>query len=279
MNVFTPAPAGVAATRQKNCNSCVQTKRRCDRRTPICSRCVEKKLPCVYGKAKAAKKPVQHGAEPSSITSYAASPMLANSASACSPFPSDISLDLGYLGNLSADLETELAQPAPTALDDDNISVGSFMNLINSTNPPPRDQWLVQAHDGYPEDRPGTPVDEEVQRSYQKISTFCVSLLYPGLSHKSCYSLARLKADAPVASNETMGYLRPYVDFLLHQPPHKRLRHGHGKQKCHPFSASFSLQELYTPMHPILLLHQCIIHQSYTSKHDHGDASGSCQHT
>lgn len=39
-----------AASRQKSCNACVRGKRRCDKRTPQCSRCWAKSLDCVYQK-------------------------------------------------------------------------------------------------------------------------------------------------------------------------------------------------------------------------------------
>ncbi|PTB61313.1 hypothetical protein BBK36DRAFT_122468, partial [Trichoderma citrinoviride] len=39
---------GGAASRQKSCNACVRGKRRCDKRTPRCTRCAAKGLDCVY---------------------------------------------------------------------------------------------------------------------------------------------------------------------------------------------------------------------------------------
>jgi hypothetical protein len=42
--------ASAAATRQKSCNACVQAKRGCDRQYPVCSRCTEKAIDCVYAK-------------------------------------------------------------------------------------------------------------------------------------------------------------------------------------------------------------------------------------
>ncbi|KAJ0312039.1 uncharacterized protein N0V96_004108 [Colletotrichum fioriniae] len=35
-------------SRQKSCNACVRSKRRCDKRTPRCTRCNEKNFSCVY---------------------------------------------------------------------------------------------------------------------------------------------------------------------------------------------------------------------------------------
>ncbi|KAK6063942.1 hypothetical protein SCUP234_13205 [Seiridium cupressi] len=36
-------------SRQKSCNACVRSKRRCDKRSPICNQCTKKKCPCIYG--------------------------------------------------------------------------------------------------------------------------------------------------------------------------------------------------------------------------------------
>ncbi|KAF4471480.1 c6 zinc finger [Fusarium albosuccineum] len=37
-----------AASRQKSCNACVRGKRKCDKKTPRCTRCAAKNLDCVY---------------------------------------------------------------------------------------------------------------------------------------------------------------------------------------------------------------------------------------
>jgi hypothetical protein len=39
-----------SASRQKSCYACVKGKRGCDKRQPICSRCEEKKIQCLYAK-------------------------------------------------------------------------------------------------------------------------------------------------------------------------------------------------------------------------------------
>ncbi|ODM24455.1 hypothetical protein SI65_02045 [Aspergillus cristatus] len=39
-----------SASRQKSCNACVKAKRGCDKRHPVCSRCEEKKISCIYAK-------------------------------------------------------------------------------------------------------------------------------------------------------------------------------------------------------------------------------------
>ena len=37
------------SSRQKSCNACVSSKRRCDKRTPVCGRCAKRRYVCVYG--------------------------------------------------------------------------------------------------------------------------------------------------------------------------------------------------------------------------------------
>lgn len=39
-----------SASRQKSCHACVKGKRGCDKRQPVCSRCEEKSIQCVYAK-------------------------------------------------------------------------------------------------------------------------------------------------------------------------------------------------------------------------------------
>ncbi|KAH8653802.1 hypothetical protein BX600DRAFT_553451 [Xylariales sp. PMI_506] len=50
MNEDDAVPASAGATRQKSCNACVKAKRACDKRYPVCSRCTEKKVACIYAK-------------------------------------------------------------------------------------------------------------------------------------------------------------------------------------------------------------------------------------
>lgn len=44
------APESTSASRQKSCNACVKAKRGCDKQHPLCSRCEEKKISCIYAK-------------------------------------------------------------------------------------------------------------------------------------------------------------------------------------------------------------------------------------
>lgn len=51
LNMTTKIDAASSlSSRQKSCNACVRGKRRCDKRTPRCTRCAAKGLDCVYHK-------------------------------------------------------------------------------------------------------------------------------------------------------------------------------------------------------------------------------------
>ncbi|WQF84869.1 Putative zn(2)Cys(6) fungal-type DNA-binding domain-containing protein [Colletotrichum destructivum] len=48
-------------SRQKSCNACVRSKRRCDKQTPRCTRCAEKNFSCVYQNLPPAPAPAGAG--------------------------------------------------------------------------------------------------------------------------------------------------------------------------------------------------------------------------
>ncbi|OAA79490.1 C6 zinc finger domain protein [Akanthomyces lecanii RCEF 1005] len=50
LNMTKIDSASSLSSRQKSCNACVRGKRRCDKRTPRCTRCAAKGLDCVYHK-------------------------------------------------------------------------------------------------------------------------------------------------------------------------------------------------------------------------------------
>lgn len=165
--------AGVLGSRQKNCNSCVQTKRRCDRRTPVCSRCEERKIPCAYGKARASNNTGHQelGPSPHEETFHLGSPVsfLFDSVP---PFEVH-SLDSLPAGSLP-DAPGIASQPEPSAFVSQEISMDSFMDIVASEDPSAPDRWLVPVDENLAVERPGTPADEEITNSYQKMAPFCV---------------------------------------------------------------------------------------------------------
>jgi len=164
-------------SRQKSCNSCVQSKRRCDQRMPVCTRCAAKKSTCIYG-----KKP---GPTLRSAQDFDRAPEMeglefANSAG--SPFPADSSLYVDYLGHThmgaGADVATE---PVPSTMLDTvsnfNSDIDHFLDLMGEDRTANGGQWLVQADQRIMTERPGTPADEEIHQSYEKMKMegLCVS--------------------------------------------------------------------------------------------------------
>ena len=174
------AIAGISASRQKNCNSCVQAKRRCDRRTPICSRCAEKKILCVYTETKAVSRSVQHDTETSS---YVERPSLGSPA--CSFFAPGLTLDVDYLGIMPMDFQPDTAAAAAEnthnylVIDADSnsdIPMDPFMGLMGDDSTPAHDQWLAPTDQRSITESPSSPADEDIVTAYQKMAGFCVSL-------------------------------------------------------------------------------------------------------
>ncbi|KAI1741736.1 hypothetical protein F4680DRAFT_414885 [Xylaria scruposa] len=154
------ASAGMSASRQKNCNNCVQAKRRCDRQTPVCSRCAEKKLTCIYSKSRKASRPEKYGRKPTPSTEA----------------PLDftgLSFDLDYLEDMPTNFHNNatvesISSSIHDTIPGDDISLDAFMNLISNNNSSSSDHWLISTEDYLPE-RPATPAGEEVEKGYQKM--------------------------------------------------------------------------------------------------------------
>ncbi|KAI0150345.1 hypothetical protein GGR57DRAFT_504349 [Xylariaceae sp. FL1272] len=156
----------VPPSRQKNCNSCVQAKRRCDRRLP-CSRCIEKKTSCTYNRKRPNYQPAsaRDGAD-----LPAESPCYGETDSPV--FNPSMLLDSQVEGSSSRESQAptfhDIQQlPIDTSFD---YPMDSFMELMNSSSLPAPDQWLIQRDTN---DRPGTPADEEITKAYDKMAPFC----------------------------------------------------------------------------------------------------------
>ncbi|KAG8164221.1 hypothetical protein KVR01_006139 [Diaporthe batatas] len=164
--------AGVLGSRQKNCNSCVQMKRRCDRRTPVCTRCAERKVPCVYGNAKASHRTGNQGRQ-----SHSHIEALHFDSPDVSLFDIDTPFEIGCLDSLTVptrpDSPGHASQTIPNAFVGEDASIDAFMDFVVDENPHPPQRWLVPANENLTIERPGTPADEEIMTSYQKMASFC----------------------------------------------------------------------------------------------------------
>lgn len=162
------------STRQKNCNTCVQSKRRCDRQTPICSRCAERDVPCTYGKPKKRKL------DTASTFAEVVSP----------PSPSaiwfdpGITLDMGYLENPILESQSGSTYHAATSdmfshgLISNDISMGVFNSSesANTSYPSSTHMGAVQIPEESDQSclRSCSPIDDEILKSWEKMGVFCV---------------------------------------------------------------------------------------------------------
>ncbi|KAI8626481.1 hypothetical protein F5Y19DRAFT_478596 [Xylariaceae sp. FL1651] len=167
--------ARASVSRQKNCNNCVQAKRRCDRRTPVCSRCVEKMLPCIYSKTKVASQPDGRDRE---STPYAE--VVSFGSPACPLFAPGLSFDAGYLESPAPDPQPDMASEyMPQSImevSSSDVPMGNLMDLIGNNRSPSPDQWLVPTDECLFIERPSTPADEEVMRGYEKMAPICSNI-------------------------------------------------------------------------------------------------------
>ncbi|TGJ79089.1 hypothetical protein E0Z10_g9674 [Xylaria hypoxylon] len=145
--------ASIAASRQKNCNGCVQAKRRCDRRTPICSRCTEKNVACVYKKSKTANRRGKGTRELTPCTE------------ALSNIPG-LSFDMNYPENIPPGFHPTPQSNHDTAPSSDTF-MDNFFRFIDNNSLSSSDQWLIATEDDHLPERPMTPADEEAVMAYR----------------------------------------------------------------------------------------------------------------
>ncbi|KAI1643939.1 uncharacterized protein F4817DRAFT_348403 [Daldinia loculata] len=63
------SPRG-GSSRQKSCNACVRSKRRCDQRVPACANCTKKKRLCIYGQQSDTQSYGNSAGVPTSLDSF-----------------------------------------------------------------------------------------------------------------------------------------------------------------------------------------------------------------
>lgn len=180
-------------SRQKNCNGCVQAKRRCDRSTPICSRCAEKRIACSYAKP---ASELSSGGESRSMDVSMSGQLLGTSADTLMPFDwstgptHDDEASGPFMLNLNAteSLQDFLMDPS---IDVDLPSHGS-LGLVDYYGPDKPSQWIAQVNQNASDERSVSPVDEEVLRSYDKMGPVCVRLARAEIPRNLCYNPRRM---------------------------------------------------------------------------------------
>ena len=124
-----------ASTRQKSCNTCVKGKRRCDKRSPRCSRCAAKGLDCVYQKL----PPGAMSSMPA--TSAAPPPNLSRSTTVSVSDVTDMVPDLEMSGfdmdsyGMRSDTSPESLQTDPGLQLDSSLEVDlSFVDILTGSS-------------------------------------------------------------------------------------------------------------------------------------------------
>ncbi|KAH7305881.1 hypothetical protein B0I35DRAFT_109688 [Stachybotrys elegans] len=172
-----PSSTAFARSRQKNCNQCVLVKRRCDRQTPVCGRCVEKSLVCSWSRNRKVVGQPRHDTSGQPFA-FTGSPML--------EVPTSHVLSSAQPPNFDYLEDTDLgAATAPTLpaedylmgdLVEDGLHTDPFLEMLCKSLHPTQEQWMVSVGAGAPTERPSTPVDEEIMRSYAKIAPSCIDM-------------------------------------------------------------------------------------------------------
>ncbi|KAI0140705.1 hypothetical protein BJ166DRAFT_108787 [Pestalotiopsis sp. NC0098] len=174
----TALGTAIPPSRQKNCHTCVQSKRRCDRRMPICSRCAEKNVVCDYSMTRTAIQADRRVRQDRSTT-FATDATDLESAVASNPlFGHDLGSEADYMRPIDADFVPDFYAESPLRIPGDTGSNDVLMgdhvdNFIGSDMPASTDQWLVALDGDSVVERPDTPADEEITQSYQKMASVC----------------------------------------------------------------------------------------------------------
>ncbi|ETS76544.1 hypothetical protein PFICI_11931 [Pestalotiopsis fici W106-1] len=217
----SPAGSSIPPSRQKNCHNCVQTKRRCDRRMPHCSRCVERNIPCDYSRTRTAIQADRQARRdnangPASISH----PLF-------SPGPA---AEMDYLGSIDADMVADLMPDYPAepllqspidATHGIDVLMDNQVDLMGGNTPASMSQWLVAFEDDSITERPSTPVDEEITRSYQKMAPMCDNINTWSLHDPSTplyYITSRVKNFVnDMATHNATPFLHPFL-YRAHTP-------------------------------------------------------------
>lgn len=173
------AEGHIPSSRQKSCKSCVQGKRRCDRRLPLCSRCAKRSIPCVY----AGPKTLRQFASPV-VRQSSAVTLLPNEDLAYSLLHSDLVPNLRHLESASTEIGLHAAVMAmsestptlnmiPTNIPDDPMSL--FTNWMSSEGMSPGHLSLTPVDQNLMFERPSSPLDKKNAMAYENMGEFCVS--------------------------------------------------------------------------------------------------------
>ncbi|KEY69351.1 hypothetical protein S7711_09743 [Stachybotrys chartarum IBT 7711] len=164
-----------ARSRQKNCDHCVLIKRRCDRRSPVCSRCVEKGVACTYAKARLVGR---HDSGENGVPKPSLGSTMAEN-STPSPSMSNPSSESTYLETMpipSQPFATDTVIDSFRAYENE-IMIDPFLNFMGVDATLSQNQCIIPgAESASAIDRPGSPADKETMDSYEGMVELCHEL-------------------------------------------------------------------------------------------------------
>ncbi|KAK9423954.1 putative Zn(2)-C6 fungal-type domain-containing protein [Seiridium unicorne] len=159
-------------SRKKNCDNCIQGKRRCDRQTPSCSRCAKKEHLCIYSKTVSASDPTKD------LEHMTYNQDLETDETGYSLFNPGSSHNVDHTGGLSTNphrndaIEYTPQRAGPTTSSGYTV-LDDLLGLVNNNREPIFDQWLVAGNENLLGERLGLPVVEEITGTHEKMSSFC----------------------------------------------------------------------------------------------------------
>ncbi|OIW24651.1 hypothetical protein CONLIGDRAFT_584015 [Coniochaeta ligniaria NRRL 30616] len=222
------AGGAVPASRQKNCTACVLAKRRCDRRTPICKRCADKNVDCVYARTTVSTSSHLREAG-NALPAYMNTDGLQFGGSTSSTFSLSPGppLDMDYLDFMPMDsqaLSSASLSLDPSSLDATNtgdLPTDHFMDMLDNCIDPNLHQTLVSTEHGSTIDRPSSPADEGTLAAYDKMAPIC-GPVEPWMVHDPktplYYVISRVKGFASdAATRNATPFMHRYL-YRDHMP-------------------------------------------------------------
>ncbi|KAJ8129624.1 hypothetical protein O1611_g4005 [Lasiodiplodia mahajangana] len=147
--------SGGGASRQKSCNACVRSKRRCDKRKPACSRCVKQRWSCIYGGRAHAGATLGGSAEVPFSMDFSSDPTLNSDPFIPAPNapPTMLGTDLGLASDLAFQFNNDF----------------SSLFTMSGSSSFPGDPWLSRFAE-----ESATPREKSLmRRDYSKMAPVC----------------------------------------------------------------------------------------------------------
>ena len=197
-----------AASRQKSCNACVKSKRRCDKVQPICSRCAERHEVCVYN---AKRRRLDTEPDGRLAPELLGGPSQSDSAAASGLFPfeglSGFDVDFFGTGRIAGGGGNDIDVGVVNS-DEDN-SIDPFVDFVDAMEGAEGDTslWMTHGLDGGEVERAagrGTPSYEGIREGYEMVGAdgLCVGYVFRCVLSVLFLILLSIKTTVPVGFHD-----------------------------------------------------------------------------